>query len=122
MTIKYLFTIEYAEDDLNIVNNYHFYAQAEAAKLRNELEARNSIISAENEKFKSANERLEQQSQLAQADLSNQIEVCKGLRLELEKECSENVRARLLVKELVSNDSVSNSLSWLEAFNSMASG
>ena len=75
--------------------------QAEAVKLRQEVDSRTNRVAAENEKVKAAIILMEAQTSEAQADLISQRQICKELKHTLELECTEHTRVKLLVKELV---------------------
>lgn len=75
--------------------------QAEAAKVRQELEQQRDELSAELDKYKAQSEHCETVARESQAALASQNVVCSRLRLELERESSDHAKARALLEELV---------------------
>jgi hypothetical protein len=74
--------------------------EAEAAKLRQQVDNRTNIVQAENERVRAAIVIMEAQTAEATAELASQRQICKDLKDTLEKECEEHKSARVLVKEL----------------------
>jgi hypothetical protein len=74
--------------------------EAEAVKLRQQVDQRTSIVATESERVKAAIIVMEAQTAEATAELASSRQICKDLKDTLERECEEHARARVLVREL----------------------